>query len=109
MCVNILNSSLHARGSGIIAVMPCWLSLKSPTAAGRKFVAVGISLLNTVQTPFPRRLLHQVLRPEHNSSIILFRWINSSASQAMYNALVSAPRPPQDGVAKCDETLILVM
>ena len=27
----------------------------------------------------------------------------------MYNALVSTPRPPQDGVAKCDETLILVM
>ena len=39
-------------------------------------------LLNTLQTPFPLRLLHPVLRPEHYSSIILFRWINSSASLA---------------------------
>ena len=36
-------------------------------------------LLNTLQSPFPST---QVLRPEHYSSIILFRWINSSASQA---------------------------
>ena len=48
------------------------------TAAGRKFVALGMSLLNTVQTPLPRRLLRQVLRPEHYSSMFLFRWINSS-------------------------------
>ena len=39
-------------------------------------------LLNTLQTPFPLRLLHPALRPEHYSSIILFPWINSSASQA---------------------------
>ena len=51
-------------------------------AVGRKFVALCMSLLPRVQSPFPLRLLHQVLRPEHYSSIILFQGINSSASQA---------------------------
>ena len=85
----------------------------------------GMLLLNTLQTPFPLRLLHPVLRPEHYpvlrpehypvlrpehySSIILFRWINSSASQATKNALPGTPRPPHDGIAKCDETLFLPM
>ena len=48
-------------------------------------------LLNTLQTPFPLRLLHPVLRQEHYSSIILYPWINSSAS----NALSGTLRPPQ--------------
>ena len=41
-----------------------------------------VAPVNRDKPLFPRRLLHQVLRLEHYSSIILFQGINSSASQA---------------------------
>ena len=53
------------------------IGLRSHTVVGRKFVLLLQLLLNTWQTPFPLRLFHPVLCPEHYCSIILFPRIDS--------------------------------
>ena len=86
----------------------CWtIGPKSHAAAGRKFVVVLHVALEDLANPFPLRFLQPVLRPEHYSSIMLFRWMNCSASQATQDALVGTPHPPRKGISRCGRTLIL--
>ena len=88
----------------------CWtIGPKLHAAAGRKFVVVLHVALDheDLQTPLPLRLLQPVLRPEHYSSIMLFRRMNSSASQATQDALVGTPHPPRKGISKWAKISIL--
>ena len=80
----------------------------SHTAAGRKFVVFLHVALEDLATPLDSSTQSSV-RNIKVVYIILFRWINSSASQATQNALGGTPRPPHKGISKCDKTLILPM
>ena len=78
----------------------------------RKFVTLlaCMLLLITLQTPPALDSATQSSVGHIIVSIITpFRWINSSTSQATCNTLIGTPRPPHDGIGKCDETLFLAM
>ena len=77
----------------------------------RKFVTLlaCMLLLITLQTPPALDSCTQSSVGNIIVSITPFRWINSSTSQATCNTLIGTPRPPHDGIGKCDETLFLAM
>ena len=54
--VQCLKLQVQARASGLVSL---WCFVRGYTAAGGKFVASPCLRLKIVQTPLPRRLLHQ--------------------------------------------------
>ena len=66
--VRILPSYMEA-GCTVSGTANC-AGLSVPNFMLRQEESSSYSCRNTLQTPFPLRLLHPVLRPEHHSSII---------------------------------------